>query len=310
MENFQVKVVREVTEAEIITHGGVFHGDDVMATAVLAKLWKQRGKNELKVYRSIKTLETFASDIIVYDVGGGRFDHHTKELEYRENGVPYSSVGLIWREFGDELLKDELSANEVWQKVDEELIQPLDAVDNGQFPRVEYPVQPFTVSNILSGFNPTWEQGTDFNAAFVKAVAFAETVFENALNSAIALFKAPALLNQALDKSLVAEGKVMVLDRFLPFAKLLPDMERKEAKEVLYVVFPGPRGGYNWQVVPTIPSGTEARKRVPKEWWGAGKELPALTGVEGFTFCHQAGFLGNCTTKEEAIRVVTLAAEA
>ena len=39
-------------------------------------------------------------DGIVYDVGGGMFDHHSEPRECRPNGVPYAAFGLLWRVVG------------------------------------------------------------------------------------------------------------------------------------------------------------------------------------------------------------------
>ena len=41
-----------------------------------------------------------AADGIVYDVGGGMFDHHSEPRECRPNGVPYAAFGLLWRVLG------------------------------------------------------------------------------------------------------------------------------------------------------------------------------------------------------------------
>ena len=41
------------------------------------------------------------SDAFVYDVGFGKFDHHQMDFnEKRENGIKYASCGLIWKNFG------------------------------------------------------------------------------------------------------------------------------------------------------------------------------------------------------------------
>ena len=57
----------------------------------------------------------------------------------RENGVKYASCGLIWREFGydviNKLANNELSQNDVdriFDEIDSFIVQPIDAFDNGQ----------------------------------------------------------------------------------------------------------------------------------------------------------------------------------
>ena len=323
-----IEIVTE-NEAQVVTHGGVFHADDVLATVILAKLFQQHNRNKepLKVCREFKVSTDLPKDVIVYDIGGGKFDHHQKGGNgARENGVPYSSAGLIWREGGKQLLQEvtdpswELIGRELvrmqsnpdsdllWSMLDKDLIAPIDAVDNGVMPSLDYPCQEVTISRVISGFNPTWDSDGSFDEAFMKAVAFMEQVFDNAVATALSKVKANRILDNAL---FGAKGHVLVLDWYVPWQEALLTSENEAAKDILFVVYPAVRGGYNWQCVPDALGGFGQRKPVPQEWKGApAEELQKLTGVEGFTFCHPAGFLGACKTQEEAIRVATLAAEA
>ena len=63
------------------THGGKFHADDVFSTALL-----QIVRPDIQITRGFTVPEDF--DGIVYDVGGGMFDHHSEPRETRPNGVP------------------------------------------------------------------------------------------------------------------------------------------------------------------------------------------------------------------------------
>ena len=61
----------------------------------------------MKVSRVFKVPNDLPDGTIVLDIGGGKYDHHQRGGNgARENGVPYASCGLIWREFGKELLKE------------------------------------------------------------------------------------------------------------------------------------------------------------------------------------------------------------
>ena len=75
------------------THGGKFHADDVFSTALL-----QIVRPDIQITRGFTVPEDF--DGIVYDVGGGMFDHHSEPRETRPNGVPYAAFGLLWRVLG------------------------------------------------------------------------------------------------------------------------------------------------------------------------------------------------------------------
>ena len=75
--------------AKGFTHGGKFHADDVFSTALL-----QIVRPDIQVTRGFVVPDDF--DGIVYDVGGGMFDHHQEPRETRPNGVPYAAFGLLW----------------------------------------------------------------------------------------------------------------------------------------------------------------------------------------------------------------------
>ena len=76
--------------AKGFTHGGKFHADDVFSTALLQIL-----RPDIQITRGFTVPDDF--DGIVYDVGGGMFDHHSEPRETRPNGVPYAAFGLLWR---------------------------------------------------------------------------------------------------------------------------------------------------------------------------------------------------------------------
>jgi hypothetical protein len=87
---------------KIITHSGKFHTDDVMSTVFLLKM-----KPDLEVIR-IDEYETddFNEEELVFDIGGGMFDHHGPEREINDYGHPFSSFGKLWRAYGREFLKN------------------------------------------------------------------------------------------------------------------------------------------------------------------------------------------------------------
>lgn len=103
---------------EGFTHGGVFHADDVFATALLKIL-----NPDIKILRGFSVPEGFMG--IVYDIGGGKYDHHQRGSRVRENGIPYAAFGLLWERFGQELLCEDDA-----EQFDESFVQPIDRSDN------------------------------------------------------------------------------------------------------------------------------------------------------------------------------------
>lgn len=264
---------------------------------------------DITVLRTFKVPEVLDEKVIVYDIGFGEFDHHQKGGNgARENGVPYASVGLIWKKFGRVLVADTCNPELVWNLIDRDLIQGVDATDNGAMPAADYPAQVMQFSQMISCFNPQWDSNEDSDDAFLKAVAFAEIVFDNTFATAVSKAKAQKVVDEAIEKS---EGHIMVLDQFVPWQEFIFASDNEKATDVQFVVFPSNRGGYNWQCVPDTLGGFGQRKSVPTEWKGLhGAELQSITGIKTASFCHPAGFIGGADTFEDALALAKIAVEA
>ena len=299
-----MNITKNATQATAITHGGVFHADEVLATVILSKLFEN-----LVVCRTFKVPDEVSKDVIVYDIGFGAFDHHQKGGNgTRENGVPYAACGLIWKEFGHKIVADTCNPELVWNLIDRDLIQGIDATDNGAMPKTHYPAHAMSFSNAISGFNPTWDSSEDSDDAFVRAVAFAEVVFDSTLSNAISKAKAQQIVDKAIE---VSEGKIMVLNQFVPWQEFLFSSTSEKAEGIQFVVFPSNRGGYNWQCVPDKLGSFGQRKAVPTEWKGLRDlDLQKVTGVATASFCHPAGFIGGATTFEDALALAKIAVNA
>lgn len=271
------------------THGSVFHSDDVFATAMLLTL-----NPNLKVTRtnSKEAAASVANDpeTIVYDIGEGEYDHHQLDkarrpesdgYAYDNNGVnyiPYCSFGLLWRDYGRLLCP----TDKAWKKVDQTLVLPIDKADNG--------MESSQLAGAIGTFNPSWNEDNSDEAryaAFMDAVDMAKKILRKYVDRANAEAEAEALV---LD-SLVVDGKILVLEKYLPWQ----DTVVEQMPDILYVVFPSARGGYNVQTVPDAIGSFNGRKLFPKEWLGNPvREM-------GMTFCHPGNFLLATETLEQAI---------
>ena len=97
-----MELVTKLNEARYVTHNGTMHADEVFATAFLDLY-----RGNIKVIRvSEVQTDKLQPDTIVYDIGRGKFDHHGQDAEVRENGIKYSSFGLLFREFGKDFLNN------------------------------------------------------------------------------------------------------------------------------------------------------------------------------------------------------------
>ena len=91
----------------LITHDGMFHADEVLATAVLRTIFDEA---QVLRTRDPHILNTAGPESVLYDVGGAydpdrnRFDHHQPGAPTRQDGSPYSAFGLIWDRYGADYL--------------------------------------------------------------------------------------------------------------------------------------------------------------------------------------------------------------
>lgn len=299
-----ITMTKNIKEATAVTHGGTFHADEVMATIILKKVF-----GDITVCRTFRVPEDLEEGVIIYDIGFGQYDHHQKGGNgARENGVPYAACGLIWKQFGPQIVADTCNPELVWELIDRDLIQGIDAGDNGVMPKADYPAQAMNISAIISEFNPNWDCGEDPDEAFIKAVEFAEVVFDNTLSSVIAKAKAQKIVEEAIE---TAEGHIMVLDQFVPWQEYIFSSTNPKAGEIQFVVFPSNRGGYNWQCVPDGIGSFGQRKPVPEEWKGLrDADIQKETGIKTATFCHPAGFIGGAETFADAYALAKKAVEA
>lgn len=243
------------------THGGKFHADDVFSTALLQIL------NPDYTYERGLTPPS-DPDIIVYDIGLGAFDHHQADRRVRENGIPYAAFGLLWEAFGPRLLPT------MWEKFDEDFIQPLDLSDNTGVPNA--------LADAIDYFNPSWDASAPVNTGFPEAVALAKQVLTKAIERYESMARAKEHVEKALSQ---AEDHILILPSTMPWKSFV-------TPEIDFVVYPSTRGGYNAQAIDLdIEAGTH-RCEFPSEWYGhSDAELVAISGRPGLRFCHKSGFL-------------------
>ncbi|OHA41452.1 MAG: hypothetical protein A3H68_02360 [Candidatus Taylorbacteria bacterium RIFCSPLOWO2_02_FULL_46_40] len=296
-------------DAVIVTHSGTFHADDVFAVACL--LIFLEGKPvvaRLVRSRDPKIIETgdFVVDVgNVYDVAANRFDHHQKggAGERAEGGIPYASFGLVWDKFGSQLC----GSTEIAKKVDRVLVSFIDAFDNGVgriFP-VEGATFPFTISDMVSVFNLTYQENGNQDGAFLEAVEIARRIMARVINSARVAEESAALVRKAYEEA--SDKRIVVLDNNYLWREVL-----SRFPEPLYVVEPDSTPG-QWEVnaVGSDPNNFAVRKDMPASWSGKrGKELAEITGVGDALFCHNKLFCAVAGSKEGAIALARLAADA
>ncbi len=286
-----------MNEVIIATHNGNFHADDVFSIAALKQIFP--------AFALVRTrdLEVISKADVVIDVGGeydadaGRFDHHQRGgAGERENGIPYSSFGLVWKKYGIDICQGN---QEVADSVDEGLVSTIDAIDCGYAKGV---AEGISLSQTISMFNPTWQEEGDFDSGFNEAVEFAVRILTRFIASSSGGINAKEIVAKAIENA--KDPRVIVLEKFTPWKRTVHAL----SDEALYMVYPSGTGPWRIQTVPVEPGSFEDRKPLPKPWAGlSDKELQDVTGIDDAMFCHNGLFIAGAKSFESVMEMAAIA---
>lgn len=291
---------------KVATHSGTFHADDVFAFVIL----KAATAGELDLIRT-RDGDLLAAADVVFDVGGTydrdarRYDHHMRDKPMRPGGEPFSSAGLVWRDFGEAAIGTLIpkaspqARSRMAGMVDQGLIRDVDLMDNGaMIPN------PGHFSTVIEAFNATFaEDDRDETAAFMQAADIASAVLARVCARAFAATLAEDIVAEAAGAA--QDPRIIVLDRRVPWEDAVFDLALDQA---LYVVRPA---GDAWTCSAVSPErGSFAqRKPLPDAWGGLRDEaLAAITGIADATFCHPARFVCGARSRGGAVALARLAA--
>jgi len=295
----------------LVTHSGTFHADEAMAHAMLSRVFP--GSQLVRTRDPAIIGEAAPGTHVVFDVGmaydhGRRFyDHHMKDGPKREDGTPYSSVGLVWKHYGAACLDaiagplDPDERERVWKAVDRGLVRSIDMLDNGVGTAT-----PSDFAAAIDDFNPAWDDPeADADTAFLEASRFAGKVLVRRVLKAAAAERAYSAVARAARKA--ADPRVVVLPRSMPWEKAIYDEGFGEA---LYVVYPRD-GMWYCSAVPPERGSFSQRKPLPAEWGGLrDADLAAVSGVRDAVFCHPALFVCGAGSAEGIMAMATASANA
>ena len=288
---------KKMNDKTIATHNGNFHADDVFSIAALKHIFPS--------FNLIRTrdLELITKADIVIDVGGeydaeaGRFDHHQRGgAGQRDNGIPYSSFGLIWQKYGLEICQGN---QEVANSIDADLVSTIDAIDCGH---VEGVSKGISLSHTISMFNPTWQEDNHFDECFDEAVDFASRILTRFIASASGGINAKTIVAKAIENA--ADPRVIVLEKYTPWKRTVHAL----STEALYMIYPSSSGQWRIQTVPVEPGSFEDRKPLPAPWAGlSDKALKDVTGIDDAMFCHNGLFIAGAESFESTMKMAAIA---
>lgn len=291
-------------EIVIITHSGGFHADDVFAVATIILTLPPEAKYSIVRTRDEKL---FSGADYVIDVGQvynsslRRFDHHqTEGAGVRDNGIPYASFGLVWKEFGPVVSGDA----EIARMIEQKLVIPVDALDNGV--NISMPVfegiRSYTISDYLYSY---WiDEDVDdeqIDQIFHQVVSMAKELIAREVTKANNILLDQQKVEEVYQNT--QDKKIIVLDSYLAWGRVL-----MEKPEPLVVVYPASnRLQWNAKTVPAEADSFNRKALFPIAWAGkTGEELQKITKVSDALFCHRNRFIATAGSKEGALQLAKI----
>lgn len=267
----------------ILTHDGVFHADEVLATAI----FMLTAHHKTQIVRSRKEMDILQATC-VFDVGGkydpekGLFDHHQERAgitSVRFGFENCATAGLVWDWFGPAAvvshfqhcpeLVEGLDLADIVKEVYTSFIKDVDQIDIG----MRRPEKgEFSFSHSVSSFNPVFNE--DYDSAYLKALSWVTMILGNQINQAVAVLRDRKDAIMAFEQA----EQVAVFDRYLNgWRDIVPERIKR-------VVFPRLTGGWSVQ----RPDGAEDLI--------SPEEAKVLLG-DDLIFVHQARFIGATKTR-------------
>ncbi|KAB5524067.1 hypothetical protein DKX38_021816 [Salix brachista] len=310
------------------THNGKFHCDEALACFLIRSTDKFSNAHIIRS-RDPQVLETLDAVLDVggvYDPSRDRYDHHQKGFhEVFGHGftTKLSSAGLVYKQYGAELIAKEFQLNEGHQDVHElflavykNFVEAVDAADNGinQYDTDQPPryVNNTSLPQRVGRLNLDWvdpsQSSEREDEAFQLAMKVAGTEFMESIHfHAKSWLPARSIVRECLAsrEDIDSSGEIMVLTKSCPWKLHIFEIEEKMKinPSIKYVIYQDDRSE-NWriQAVAVSPDKFESRKPLPLPWRGlVDDELSEATGIPGCVFVHMSGFIGGNQSYEGAL---------
>ena len=287
----------------IVTHNGTFHVDDLLAVAAIQLFLKDQPNNIIRT----RDPEVIATGDYVVDVGGvcdeatDRFDHHQLGgAGGRKDGIMYSSLGLVWKKYGEPIC----GSKSIAERIDREMVCPIDMADNGVdvYVPTKEGIHPYLLHRILVKYRPTWKESDVFDERFMELLPFARRLLEREIISARDEEEGVRFVEEAYNNA--KDKRIVTLDGAYPWQDLLA-----QKREPLYVVKPkAHRTAWEVEAVRSNSASFKNRKSLPEEWRGkSSEELAKVTGISDAVFCHNSGYVAVTESKEGALKLAEIA---
>ena len=299
----------------LATHSGTFHADDAMAYAVLRLALGLAGPGEDHVLLRTRDAGLLAEADIVWDVGArfepsaGRFDHHQRGAPVREDGTPYSALGLVWRHYGLQAVErtllnaespsapaatDARTVRTIAEEIDRDIVREVDLLDNG----IQAPQGTLGFVSLVEDYNCAWDRPELSLSSFLQASNAAMGILQRRIDAVRARTAAVSIVAEAATRS--ADPAILELDVGAPWQMAAFRL----GLPCVYAVFPARTGEWMVGTLPTKPGGVEPKMPFPASWGGLrGAALQKESGVADAVFVHQGLFIAAAESRMGALAI-------
>ena len=276
----------------ITVHSGLFHADDVCATAFLEILNEDFGWTQPEIIRTRNIDEARG---VFIDVFEGPFDHHGAAAGVDEAGVPFSGFSRVFIH----LVKENgLEGDRALQLFKQRVVDPVSKLDNGQ----ALADGEFSMFSWVNAFNPGFGDD-DVDRHFTMAVSAAKPIIRAAWSKAVQDAAGEKEFEHVLKLANLGHTVVEVpkgLDNIWPraLAGTKANFAIINADNTWFI-----------QCVPQSETDLFSKKiPLPKRWAGLrGEDLAKESGLEEAVFCHVGRFIAGFKTRESAHLAATIA---
>lgn len=290
---------------KVYTHSQQFHVDELMAIALLDTYVFKGQQYEVIRTRDAAQIAAAKNDdkTFVIDVGKEynpeklNFDHHQNDANlFWDNGVPYSSCGLVWKWLRENKYLDQKMNAPTMNRIEKELILKIDKHDNG--------VSDWHEGIIFILYNRKANDPKEQDIQFKRALRSVKDYYLNFFAYVRGHMQSEKEITKAIEKSEHYKHIVICDSNIKDVATKVSELCGKEM--VIY-----PRTSNSWIIRSTPKSHNEKftmKAPAPEEWRGlSDKELEEASGISGMIFCHKSGYMTMLQgTLDEAIKVANL----
>ncbi len=225
-----IEKLRNLVKNGCVTHTNRFHADDILSAALLKIVGII---SDVSVVKRVERVPQGFNGL-VFDIGGGEFDHHQRNARVRQNGNKYAAFGLLWDAIGVEYIMekyqtDEQTARQVVEKFDTDFVTQMDLTDN--FGQKKYPN---TLSYLIAFMNDDKSKSAD--------ELFKDMVNYYCKPLEIAIYKSYKFTK---DKERARQLASDVSDFIIVPLDFDIDRSAFEGTSVKYILKPSHRGTYN-----------------------------------------------------------------